>query len=136
AYQDGSSIEDHISDDLYAELKKIFEEYNLPSEMEMYRPWLLSNIIDSLTLQEAGYMYGVDDYFLTKAQEDDKEIKQLETAQQQLTLFADTSDAYQNQLVKSSLDNFDTYKKNMLALYSFYSNGDEEALLNYLESEY
>ena len=136
AYQDGSSIEDHISDDLYAELKKIFEEYNLPSEMEMYRPWLLSNIIDSLTLQEAGYMYGVDDYFLTKAQEDDKEIKQLETAQEQLSLFADTSDAYQNELLKSSLHNLDTYEEDMLELFSFYSKGDKEALLNYLEPEY
>src|SRR5699024_371647 len=115
-YQDGTSIEDHISDDLYAELSEVFEEYNLPSEMEVYRPWLLSNIVDSLTLQEAGYMYGVDDYFLTKAKEDDKEVEPLETAEEQLSLFADTSEAYQNELLKSSLHNLDTYEEDMLEL--------------------
>src|SRR5699024_5879744 len=57
-------------------------------------------------------------------------------AEEQLSLFADTSEAYQNELLKSSLHNLDTYEEDMLELFSFYSKGDEEALLNYLEPEY
>src|SRR5699024_9975694 len=32
--------------------------------------------------------------------------------------------------------NLDTYEEDMLELFSFYSKGDKEALLNYLEPEY
>lgn len=131
-YEDGSTVEDHIPSELYRELSKVLNEYNLPSEIETYKPWLLSNLIDSLMLQEAGYIHGVDDYFLTRAQDDGKEIKALETPKEQLAIFANTPEDFQVELLKSSLENLDNYEEDMLELFSFYIKGDPEEMMEHI----
>src|SRR5699024_11670900 len=101
----------------------ILNKHNMPSEIESYKPWLLSNLVDTLILQKAGYIHGVDDYFLTRAVEDDKEIKALETPEEQLAIFADTNEDYQIDLLRSSLENEDNYEEGMLEIFSLYKIG-------------
>lgn len=134
-YQDGSTIKDHIPSELYRDLSDILNEHNMPSEIESYKPWLLSNLVDTLILQEAGYIHGVDDYFLTKAVEDDKEIKALETPEEQLAIFADTDEDYQIDLLRSSLENADNYEEEMLEMFSLYTQGDLENMKEYTATE-
>nr|WP_253286644.1 TraB/GumN family protein [Virgibacillus sp. MSJ-26] len=134
-YQDGTTIEDHIPADLYDDVSAFLNDHGLPSELESYKPWLLSNLISSFIMQEAGYTYGVDDYFLSRAQDDDKEIKALETAEEQLAIFADTSDDFQVELLKSSIEEMDHYEEDMLEMFSLYTDGDLEKMLEYTTTD-
>jgi len=134
-YQDGTTIEDHIPADLYDDVSSFLNDHGLPSELEHYKPWLLSNLISSLIMQEAGYIHGVDDYFLSRAQNDDKEITALETAEEQLAIFADTSEDFQVELLKSSIEEMDHYEENMLEMFSLYTDGDLEKMLEYTTTD-
>src|SRR5699024_11553152 len=133
-YQDGTTSEDHIPADLYDDVSAFLNDHGLPSELESYKPWLLSNLISSFIMQEAGYTYGVDDYFLSRAQDDDKEIKALETAEEQLAIFADTSDDFQVELLKSSIEEMDHYEEDMLEMFSLYTDGYFVMKLDYSTS--
>lgn len=131
-YQDGTTIEDHIPKKLYKKLSKYMEKEQIPQQMEMYRPWVLSSMLDSFMLEKLGYTHGVDEYFLKKAKKDQKEIIALETAESQLSVFADTSEAYQIQMLEETLTSMESYEDDMLELFSLYLAGDEKKLLNTL----
>jgi len=129
-YQDGTTIEDHIPEEVHTELVSTLEELGFPYEMaEMYKPWILSSTIQQLMTEQLGYLYGVDEYFLTRASEDEKDIIDLETAEGQLGIFADTSDEYQVQMLEDVFIDLDDYDEELQSLFSAYAEGDIEELL-------
>ena len=129
-YQDGTTIEDHIPEDVHAELVSRLEELGFPYELaEMYKPWILSSTIQQLMTEQLGYLHGVDEYFLTRANEDGKDIIDLETVEGQLSIFADTSDEYQVEMLKDVFIDLEDFDEEMQALLSVYAEGDIEALL-------
>ncbi|GIO27037.1 TraB/GumN family protein [Ornithinibacillus bavariensis] len=135
-YSDGSSIEDNITSSLYAKLKNTYSELNSSVDMfSMYQPWFHSTLIQQLMNEELGYIEGVDMYFLDRAEHDQKKIIALETVEEQLSLFADTTPKYQVQMLEESLVDIDDYGSQMEKLFSLYVNGDSEALLSYLIDE-
>ncbi|MBP2079760.1 TraB/GumN family protein [Oceanobacillus polygoni] len=132
-YEDGTTIEDHIPEDVYSELATTLDELGLPLQMvENFKPWFLSSTIQQLMTEQLGFMHGVDQYFLDRATQDDKEIIALETVEEQLSIFADTSDDYQIQMLEDSLVDIDDYEQDMLELFSLYKEGDVDELLTTL----
>jgi uncharacterized protein len=135
-YQDGSTVKDHISDDVYSEMEETLSQFGIPIEaVEFYKPWILANTIQQLMTQQLGYTQGVDQYFLNKAADDGKEIIDLETAEEQLKIFADTSAEYQEAMLASSLVTVIEYQQQMEELFETYEQGDEEELLEVLSEE-
>ncbi|WP_067725272.1 TraB/GumN family protein [Oceanobacillus damuensis] len=133
-YQDGSTIKNHISDELYSELDRTMEELEVPLQLfETYKPWILSSTVQQLMTEQLGYIYGVDEYFLVRAAEDGKEIIALETAEDQLNIFADTSEDYQIQMLDESLMDIEEYDKELQELFTLYKEGDTDNLLNTLK---
>jgi len=129
-YQDGTTIEDHIPEDVHEELVSTLEELGFPYELaEMYQPWILASTIQSLMTEQLGYLYGVDEYFLTRASEDGKDIIDLETVEDQLGIFADTSDEYQVEMLKDVLMDVEDYDEELQTLLSVYAEGDVKELL-------
>ena len=136
AYQDGTTIEDHIPEDVYSDLSATLDELGLPLQMvEGFKPWFLSSTIQQLMTEQLGFMNGVDQYFLDRAAQDDKEIIALETVEEQLSIFADTSDDYQIQMLEESLVDIDDYEEDMLELFNLYKEGDVDELLTALTEE-
>lgn len=72
---------------------------------------------------------------LDRAAQDDKEIIALETVEEQLSIFADTSDDYQIQMLEESLVDIDDYEEDMLELFNLYKEGDVDELLTALTEE-
>ncbi|WP_245780720.1 TraB/GumN family protein [Gracilibacillus orientalis] len=135
-YQDGSTVKDHISEDVFSELEDTLSQFGIPLEaVEMYKPWLLANTVQQLMTQQLGYTSGVDQYFLNKASEDGKEVIDLETAEEQLEIFADTSEEYQESMLESSLMNVLAFEQQMQELFETYEQGDEDKLLEVLSEE-
>lgn len=135
-YRDGSTIEDHIPEELYAEVSTTLEGFGISMDMvNFYKPWILSNTIQQLMTQQLGFGQGVDNYFINKAVEDGKEIIGLETMEEQLQLFAETSEAFQVELLEDSLMSIDTFEKDMQQLFDVYKEGDQEQLLKVLDED-
>lgn len=135
-YDDGTDIEDHITSDLYEELEDKLNELGLPMQTAKYlKPWLLANTIDQMMTEEIGYTDGVDEYFLDRADEDEKEVDALETAKGQLSIFADRSPEFQEEQLEESLMDIDTYEEQMDELLDLYKDGDKDELLDYLLAE-
>lgn len=130
-YQDGTTIEDHIPEDVHEELVSRLDDLGFPYELaEMFKPWILSSTIQQLMTEQLGYLYGVDEYFLNRAKEDGKDIIDLETVEDQLGIFADTSDEYQIEMLKDVFIDLEDYDEELQELLSAYAEGDVEALLD------
>lgn len=113
-YNDGTSLKDHISAELYDLLVSNQEELGLTEDqMNKLKVWYLSNYISTLTLDDTREVeesqeavdYGVDNYFFYKAYYDDKEIYGLESYELQAKVFDSFSDELQEYLLVENLYN-------------------------------
>lgn len=135
-FQDDTTIKDHVSEELYEELDGFFEEQGIPlALMETYQPWMLSSTIQQLMLVELGYIEGVDEYFLARAEEDGKEVIALETVEEQFNVLAGGSMDFQVQMLEDSLVSVEEFDESMQELLDFYMDGDVDAMLEGLTEE-
>ncbi|WNF38760.1 TraB/GumN family protein [Bacillaceae bacterium IKA-2] len=105
-YLDGSTLKDHIDSDLYDELLALLNEYGMQeNEVSIFKPWLVTQMVEAILAEQQGYStdLGIDQYFLTKAAEDEKKIISLETVEEQLNLLAMLSADSQEKLLHSSV---------------------------------
>ncbi|SHG19406.1 TraB/GumN family protein [Ornithinibacillus halophilus] len=135
-FSDGTTLRDHLSSELYTELDTVMQEFNMPLQMmENLQPWFIAQTIQQLMIQQLGYSAGVDEYFLAKADEDNKEIIALETPEEQLGLFANTTMDYQVQMLEESLVDIDEFDAQMKEMLHLYKEGNAEELLDSLTVE-
>ncbi len=106
-YPPGETLRDHISDDLYAQLKEQLGFYMAVLNFDIYRPWVIVMLQEQLQLQELGYNpeYGIDLYFINKAVETGKDIIELETADFQIELLSAFPDELMILVLEESLEN-------------------------------
>ncbi|MCM3741861.1 TraB/GumN family protein [Oceanobacillus luteolus] len=129
-FQDGTTIEDHLSEESYEALDAFFTEQGIPlGLMKTYQPWLLSSFVQQLLLEELGYTEGVDEYFLSRAEKDGKEIIALETAEEQFHVLASASLQYQIQMLEESLVRSEEFNESMQELLQAYMEGDADKML-------
>ncbi|MEH7343310.1 TraB/GumN family protein [Bacillus sp. JJ1532] len=103
-YADGSTIEDHISEELYTKLKDIFISLGADfNELKHFEPWYFNMILESLKITDPKYKpeLGIDFYFLSKA--GGKKIIELEGAEFQLNMMDSFSENVQIKLLEDSL---------------------------------
>ncbi|HEY4602322.1 MAG TPA: TraB/GumN family protein [Cerasibacillus sp.] len=132
-YIDGTTIEDHISKDLYKKLEETFDKQGLPIDIvKFFKPWLLTTTVNQLAAMELGYDSGVDPYFLERAKEDGKEILELESVSEQYGVLSGQSPEFQERQLEETLDSVNEFENVMQQMFSLYLDGDEEAMLDYL----
>ena len=132
-YQDETNLEDHLPEETYQEVETFFMDRGFPmGVIDTYKPWLVSNMVSQLMVQELGFTEGVDMYFLSKAQADDKEIIALETPRDQPGIFADLWMDYQVQMLEESLIDINTYEQDLQQLIDIYKSGNVDDLLDVL----
>jgi len=138
-YSQDKTLEDEIPADLYEEAIETAEELGLPeNEAQLFQPWLLSQTIADLMLQQAGFdaAEGVDLHFLERAHEKDMEIRELESMEMQLELMAGFDLELQKATLEDTLeeDPADTEKGLKKALEAWES-GDKDGLKEYFFGE-
>lgn len=112
-YNDGSNLEQHISNETYEKTVKALEKYSLPVEAyKQFRPWCIAGDLTSYTAvdeqknQELGTaaVLGVDRYFLEKALFSGKQVTELEGLSYQANLFNGLSDEVQEEYLLSTVE--------------------------------
>lgn len=91
-YQDGTTLKDKISEENYNKLKKIFEDKGMPESVLLrMKLWAAALTAQQFKMMESGVenTYGIDTYFMKSAEEDSKNVRQLETAEYQMSLFSE-----------------------------------------------
>lgn len=126
-YPLGTSLKQNISPDTYKLLENRVSSYGLPfAQFNNFKPWLCALTIAAVELQRLGLNpdYGVDKYFMTKAKNDGKKIKFLETVDFQLNLFAKMKDKEQEIFLLQTLREFDILNDMFYELVESWKNGD------------
>lgn len=141
-YQDGTTIEDDLSEESYEELATILESYGLDMEMvESFQPWYMEMMLLQLILEESEYdaAYGVDQYFLDRAEEDGKEIIALETFEEQMDVLSGFSKEQQVSTLSAAIEGYDEMGAELDELAELWIEGDKDMMMeyedNYEESE-
>lgn len=81
-YNDNTKLSQHISEEAYSALQTYLGYWGMDiSALEVYRPWAVSSTLDTLLIQDSGFdsEKGLDNYLLTTAHADGKEIYEVES---------------------------------------------------------
>ncbi|MED4128874.1 TraB/GumN family protein [Shouchella miscanthi] len=90
-FDDGTTLDQLLSEEAYADLVAIFEENGITTEdFNGYKPWFVESLLSDIVNEESkqSNLYGVDLHFLQRAVEDNKEIIELESIETQYEILA------------------------------------------------
>lgn len=138
-YSDGTTVKDHIPQELYERTVAILRAYDTYAEiLDYYYPSMLSSMIDMLMIEQLGGdpNLGVDRHLLNAAYDAHKPIIEIESAAFQYQMMADFDDDIQIALLQSSVDAYDDPEgtaaelEQMLDLWASGNESDFAAFLN------
>ena len=141
-YTDGTTIKDHIPEDLYSRATKALKGLDAYAfGMDMMLPAMWSSEIDSALVGELGGNtdLGIDMHFLEKAKKDGKEILEVESAQFQFGMLTGFSEEVQIMLLEASVEMYEDQtaaKEDLDKLMGLWAAGDEVGFAEYLAISY
>ena len=138
-YKDGTTIKDHISPEVDKKLQEFGENHKdyVYSVYKYYNLGMNATVLENIVYQELKYTTeGADNYFLTKAENDGKEIISIEKIEDQLKPLFGFSDAFYEKQISQTLDSFSMSKVSAKLLYDIYLKGDEKTLSALLNKSY
>ncbi|WP_228895309.1 TraB/GumN family protein [Pseudoduganella aquatica] len=106
SYPKGDSIRKHLSGETLALLEQALSRAGMSlDKLEQYRPWLLANLLVGAEIERNGYVrsQGVEQFLLKAAAQQSKPLRELESADYQLGLFASMDDAQQETYLRENL---------------------------------
>jgi uncharacterized protein YbaP (TraB family) len=124
---DGRTLDQLISAETYAEVKKRAEGYGMPiAALQRMKPWLVAVTLMAPTLQSAGFKpeLGVDRHFFDRAKEKNMKRQGLETLAYQLDRFDQMSPKLQEDLLKATIDDLDTQVAGVNDMVKAWTSGD------------
>ncbi len=130
-YQDGTTLKDHISPDVYEKLANILAENNLPENaMDAYKPWVAESALTTLQAAKIGYegQSGIDLYFMNKAMEQQIPLIELESMEFQLNLLSGFPEELQEQSLSLLLDDFHHSESTLDEMGKMWKEGDDVSL--------
>ena len=125
-YPEGDGFKDNVSEELYTKLNEQFWQFGISIKLlDMYKPWFIYLTLDQLTWLNLGYQpeYGIDYYFLDKAITTEKDIIELETAEDQIELLSLFSDELAIMILDEYVDNMPT-QEDIQLLFDAWEDGD------------
>lgn len=125
-YQDGTRLQQQLSPQTWTRLQEVAASLGMPVAMlNMQKPWFVSMSLTALALKRLGYSedQGIDAHFLGLAR-DKKQVIELESMAQQLSLFDRLSTAEQVMMLEQTLDEIEQGKAFFEELLSLWQAGD------------
>jgi uncharacterized protein YbaP (TraB family) len=129
-YPAGDGFSKNVPKDVYDELYEYLEQGKIfLVQLEQFRPWVILTILEQYAFTNLGYKaeYGIDYYFLDKANVSKKNIIELESAEFQLKLLSNISDDIMIEAIESDLDDMLT-QEDIDELFDAWINGDRDAI--------
>jgi uncharacterized protein len=128
---DGQTLDQVISAETYAEVKKRAEAYGMPMmAVQRMKPWLVAVTLMAPTLQAAGFKpeLGIDRHFFDRAKAAGLKRQALETLAYQLDRFDQMPMKLQEDLLKATIEDLDTQVSGVKDMVRAWSSGDLGAI--------
>lgn len=128
-YPPGETLSDHLPEPLLARVMAEAQKAGLPTQaVERMKPWLVGVTLTSQLAAQAGYLaqYGVETTLLEVARGSGADLRQLETMEGQLQIFADLSEDAQVAWLRDGLDEFADLEGYVEELKTAWIDGDVE----------
>ena len=132
------TLRDLLPEDMWNTVDSLCAAWNIPMEMiEKVRPWLAATTLSSYAFMQAGLNpeYGIDYVFLDRAAMDGKAIVGLETAEEQISALADTteSDSAGVYYLRTTLREISGFQDLIANLMRAWKTGDDDLLRSLLD---
>lgn len=130
-YPDGDILEKHISKDTFEIVKSKLKELGVDiNEANKYKPWFLAGLLEMFELQKLGFhpMYGIDNYFLSKAKFTKKSITGLESLDFHIKFFDSFSDKLKELMLFYTIKDLEESGKTIDELFNAWLSGDTETM--------
>lgn len=137
-YTDGTTIKDHVSEETYNAAVAVLTELGVYNAMfDYYCPAMWSSLIESAVILEMDVdaTLGVDMHLLSLAEQEGKEILEIESVAFQYSMLAGFSEELQEVMLASSATaaaDTEAYAADLNKLIELWSEGDENAIAQYL----
>lgn len=132
-YNDNTKLSQHISEEAYSALQTYLGYWGMDiSALEVYRPWAVSSTLDTLLIQDSDFdtEKGLDNFLLTTAHADGKEIYEVESVDFQLNMLINFSDDIYDLMFRSyEGETKESQKQALEDLYTAWKSGDIETFL-------
>lgn len=142
-YTDGTTIKDHIGEELYNSMVEVLKEKSSYSTLyDSYKPAFFESLFENEIINDANMNSndGIDMYFLNVAKENNKEILEVESADFQYNLLLSFPDELGKINIQSYVDSYDESVEELISLYEAWKKGDitelEEMLFQEQDTEY
>jgi len=135
-YKNGGSLKSALSRRTYNLARDKLQNMGVSIDLlDMYKPWYVAILLDNLQFIKLGYslQYGIDNYFLNKA-EGTKKILELESIESQIKLLDSFSDKEQDLFLYYTLLYLDSMGKKMDELINAWKNGDTKEVESIITS--
>ena len=123
----GQTLDQVISAETYAEVKKRADAYGMPmTALQRMKPWLVAVTLMAPTLQAAGFKpeLGIDRHFFDRAKHTGLKRQALETLEYQLDRFDQMPMKLQEDLLKATIEDLDTQVTGVKDMVRAWSSGD------------
>lgn len=135
---DGTTIDDHLPEELYQSAVEVLTDMGQYSPMlDYFMPIVWQQTISTVMIAETGAdtSLGIDRYFLNRAKEEGKEVLEVESAEFQYGMLANFSMELQILMLESTLEDYGQPEKNaeeIKTMMDLWQSGDEAAFAQYL----
>ena len=135
----GQTLEQQVSKQTYSLLQQKVSELGLQVEIfNQFKPWLCALTLTSMELQRLGFNpnYGIDMHFFDRAKQDGKEMRFLETTDDQLGLFTAMSKQEEDSFLAKVLEELDTMRVKIIEMINAWKSGDSDKLASMVKMEF
>lgn len=130
-YSDGSTIEDHVSEETYQLYTDFLAEYGLPEAMfSKFKPWMAGVTASILAMQKAGYLpqHGLEHYFSKRAKEAGKPMEGLEEPMFQINLLSSFENEREEEFLVKTIEDLKAIPDYFDKMDKSWRTGDMDAL--------
>lgn len=126
-YTDGTTIKDHIGDELYNQMVALLREKGSYSSIyDNYKPVFFESLFENVIIADADMdpNAGIDMHFLNLAKKDEKNILEIETAEFQYDLLLSNPIELDKMMLEEYVNSYDESVSEMKNIYSAWKKGD------------
>ncbi|MBP1970663.1 uncharacterized protein YbaP (TraB family) [Virgibacillus natechei] len=128
-YMDGSALSDQISEESYEEIVAYLSAFGIPEQMiDQFKPWFVSMMLAEVAMDQTNFTaeYGIDMYFMDKANEEDMPITSLESLEKQIEFLSSSPEEEQVDSLEATIAELDNYGEELTQMMRLWRSGNEE----------
>jgi uncharacterized protein len=136
-YNDGSTVDKHLSSQTYKLLSGYCEANGIPlGALKQFKPSMIVVMMEAVELAKLNVTQeGVDTFFYKLAKRDKKMVEGLETVDEQINFLAGMGEGNEDAFVRYTIEDFKSIKRQYESLVEAWKKGDTRRIYNLMVAD-